>query len=280
MTPRSLLTGAAAATIVSAGLLAASPASAEPATITLTHHADHVVAYETAVIATGRVSPGVSKSDLVLKYRDPTTRHWRKVPGGAAHVRLRGRRFTIPTGDSTGAQGFAGLVSKQRLHLRLVAKGNRTRRTATTMWKVDSYTRRDVLTLPVLSGSMLNSIVLYGGGGAFQGSFAVSPTDSVTLSVPQGCGRFEAGVSLDKTQNAANSGPFSALVQHNGVTAWSYDTVTNGPTTFSVDVAGGDTLTVGVTFDHAHTEWRPWFVAPTDPTLQDPKSPFLLCANP
>ena len=204
---------------------------------------------------------------------DPTSGKWQGT-GDLASVTVDGKLFDINL-DSR----FPGLVSKQGLRLRVVAQGNAWVRSATKGWTVDSYTQRPVAAFPVKTGSETQGNVVYGFLlNAPATSAAMSPTNTIALTVPEGCGRIQAGISQDRSHS--DLGPFSALVERNGVTAWSYDSTAPGPHTFSLDVAGGDTVSLTVSFDPTHPEWRPWFVTPFAPVLPVPKLPFALCAAP
>ena len=242
-------------------------------TIALFDTASQIVAYETTDVTAGRLSRFLRDLPLELQYRDPTSGKWQGT-GDLASVIVDGKSFDINL-DSR----FPGLVSKQGLRLRVVAQGNAWVRSATKGWTVDSYTQRPVAAFPVKTGSETQGNVVYGFLlNAPATSAAMSPTNTIALTVPEGCGRIQAGISQDRSHS--DLGPFSALVERNGVTAWSYDSTAPGPHTFSLDVAGGDTVSLTVSFDPTHPEWRPWFVTPFAPVLPVPKLPFALCAAP
>jgi hypothetical protein len=241
--------------------------------ITLSDTAPQLVPVETATVTRGRLSNFLSGRPLTFQYRDPASGTW-TATSSVATVSTDGQSFEVGLSNP-----FIGLPSKQGLRLRLVAKGNAWVRTVTKEWSVDSYAQRSLATLPVSSGTMIQGTVVY----AFQigspaSSAAVSPTNTVALTVPAGCGRVQAGVSQDLSHSGL--GPYSAVVQRNGVTVWSFDSATPASTTFSVDVTVGDTVSLGVTFDPGHPDWRPWFVTPFQPAVTAPKLPFALCAAP
>ena len=243
--------------------------------ITLSDTASQLVPYETSLVTQGRLSRYLRGLPLKLQYRDPVSGKWQGTRGMASVI-VDGALFDISFNLSSP---FPGLVSKQGLRLRVIAKGNAWVRSATKEFSVDSYTQRSLATLPVKTGSEIQGNVVYGFLlNSPVTSAAMSPTNTIALTVPAGCGRIQAGISQDRSLCVL--GPFSALVERNGVAAWSFDSTAPGPSTFSLDVAGGDTVSLTVTFDPAHLEWRPWFVSPFQPLLTAPKLPFALCAAP
>ena len=241
--------------------------------IALSDTASQLIPYETTLVTKGKLSRYLRGLPLTLQYKDVAGGKWQGL-GDLASIDQSGKRFDVSF-DIT----FPGLVSKQGLRLRVVAQGNAWVKTAKRGWNVDSYTQRSLAALPVQTGSQTQGNVVYGFVlNSPVSSAAMSPTNTIALTVPAGCGRIQAGISPDLSQPGV--GPFSTLVQRNGVTAWSYDSAVPGPRTFSLDVAGGDTVSLTVTFDPAHPEWRPWFVSPFPPLVTAPKLPFALCAAP
>ena len=242
--------------------------------ITLAHTAAQLVPYETRVIAEGKLSRVLrDRPDLKAEYFDPLSGKWLVIPSAEVTTLDHGR-FRVDVGSE-----FPGLTSQQGQRLRVLVRGNAYLRNAAHEWRTDSYAQRPLASLPVAAGSRTPGDIVYGFLiGSPVTSSAVSPTNTVTLTIPPGCGRVQAGVSQDLTQSGL--GPYAASVARNGATAWTYDSTAPGANTFSVDVSGGDTLTLAVTFDPAHTEWRPWFVSPFQPLSTAPKQPFALCSAP
>ena len=243
--------------------------------ITLTEVAPRIVEGEASVVARGRVTRWLRLVPLELRYRDPGTGKWR--PSGA-FFSMDGRRFTASFDTFSTPR-----VSKQGLHLRLVARGNPDIRKVAKEWTVDAYARRSLATFPVVSGSVVQSQIfvtppIYSGPSQSEAVAlgGTSPSNSVTLTVPAGCGRIQA--STAQSALLGSPGPYTASVARNGVTVWSFDSSVPGSVReLWLDVIGGDTLTLTTSYDAARPEERPWFVKPS---MYVGSYPFALCAAP
>jgi hypothetical protein len=234
--------------------------------ITVTDHATQLLPDETTFIAAGRLSKLVRHPHSALIVQsDSWTGDWSRAD--FAEVTFDGPRFTVRLREGAQAPG-------ETRSMRLIYRSPYVKK-VWGEWAITAFIRQPISHMSVTSGSWVLGSVVYGFvNGAPVTSAAVTPTDTFTVKVPDGCTRVQAGVSQN-VGSGVPGGTWSAQVQRNGVTA--YDTTTTAARTFSLDVSTGDSLTFSVSFDAAHPEQRPWFVSPYPAAATYPKLPFVLC---
>jgi hypothetical protein len=282
-----LLTAAPAGSlaVMASGLASAAPAMAahSPAphrrhgTVTLTDKASRIVSVDSTFVVKGRVSKWLVGQRISLDYRDPATKRWVDARK-AVQVTRHGKRFSI----SMTSSGAALPVSKQGLHVRVRVHGDRYVEPATASWRLDSYTFESLATLPVTSGSLVRRDIRINqsSGPITADAFAPAGTgyiNSVTLTIPAGCGRVQGGFMHDDTYSHYYA--FGFGVQHNGAYVINGSTSQIGGfiTDFSFTVAPGDTITFSTTYDAAYPDDRPWISQAWDSVVH---KPYVLCAKP